>query len=87
MVFAGLKKKNERAGMLNNHLINEGMPEKKSHVNSGLSARFSSKIPFTFFQDEKENKLLFEISSSHLRLESTLHLLIHCCVVYSIDSF
>ena len=35
----------------------------KSHVNSGLSARFSSKIPFTFFQDKKENKLLFEISS------------------------
>ena len=55
-------------------------PEKKSHVNSGLSARFSSKIPFTFFQDKKENKLLFEISSSHLRLESTLHLLIHCCI-------
>ena len=64
MVFAGLKKKNERAGMLKkNHLINEGMPGKKSHVNSGLSARFSSKIPFTFFQDKKENKLLFEISS------------------------
>ena len=63
MVFAGLKKKNERAGMLKNHLINEGMPGKKSHVNSGLSAMFSSKIPFTFFQDKKENKLLFEISS------------------------
>ena len=29
MVFAGLKKKNERAGMLKNHLINEGMPGKK----------------------------------------------------------
>ena len=56
MVFAGLKKKNERAGMLKNHLINEGMPGKKSHMNSGLSARLSSKIPFTFFQDEKENK-------------------------------
>ena len=28
MVFAGLKKKNERAGMLKNHLINEGMPGK-----------------------------------------------------------
>ena len=63
MVFAGLKKKNERAGMLKNHLINEGMPGKKSHVNSGLSAMFSSKIPFTFFQDKEENKLLFEISS------------------------
>ena len=28
MVFAGLKKKNERAGMLKNRLINEGMPGK-----------------------------------------------------------
>ena len=40
-----------------------GCLEKKSHVNSGLSAMFSSKIPFTFFQDKEENKLLFEISS------------------------